>query len=287
MPVRPRVLKSLAVAFVSLSAAFALSIALLGCGVSSTANEWSWANGSKTVDASGLYGLVATGNVREAHYNWTDSSERVSDSQTYAANATEQQSHFWEFGPAPELWSWVSVRSPQDDVYVASMPEMTTPTDNAWTWVNGSNTADADGTYSLAATSNVSGPLYSWTDSRGNVSDAQTYASNATIQSSRFWEFSPAATETWSWVSGGSAQEKVYLASMPELDATANGWSWVNGSDSLGAGGSYGVQGLAAANNVHGARCAPVNWIESAAAPSSCVGDELQASLNDYWRYGP
>jgi len=284
MPVRHRSFKSLPVALLSLSATFALSITLLGCGVSSTANEWSWVSGSNTLDASSLY--AAAGNVREARYNWTESSSNSSSAPAYASSAPKQLNRFWEFSPTTELWSWAG-SSTQDDLYVAAMPELTTPTDNAWTWVNGSKAVDESGAYSLAATGNVSGAPFSWTDSSENSSGGQEFASNATSQPNHFWEFS-STTERWSWASGSSTEDKTYLAAMPELTTpTDNAWTWVNGSNTLGEGASYGTPTLAAATKVPGARCVSVNWIESATAPSRCIGDELQASLNDYWRYGP
>ena len=341
MPVRPRIVKRFTVAAVSLSAAFALSVALLGCGVSSTAKEFSWATGSKTPGSTGLYGLATTGSAAEARFNWTDSSENSSAAQTYASNATEPLNHFWEFSPATEQWSWLSVSGAKDPMYVADMPELT-PADNAWTWVNGtnpagatyslaatgnlsddlyswtgssrnasgdyasnatapnyfwefspataqwswvsgsgtqdemyvaampelnrtanswrwadeSNPADASGVYSLAATGNLSGDLYSWTGGSRNTSSAREYASNVT-GGSHFWEFTP-TPEQWSWASGSSAQEPTYLASMPELSATDNAWTWVNGTSTLGAGGSYEAQSVMAVSDAPGARCATV-----------------------------
>jgi hypothetical protein len=249
MPVRPHASRSLTAALAGLSAALILSIILTGCGVGGPALEWTWVNGTST-DANG--------------YNWT--AEATSPApQDYASN-------FAEFArPATDLWSWASGSEAQDKTYVAVMPELT-PEANSWTWVNDSTSTG--NLYALATTGNVNGAPYCWT-----ASAAPTPAIYASNRENRFWEFTP-ATELWSWVSGSSTQNNIYLASMPELNPTTNNWAWVSGNDS----GSYGTQGLAALGKLPGTRC--VDWVE-AGDPLAVCGDELQANLKDYYRYGP
>jgi len=254
MPVRVHAFKSLSAALAGLSATLILSIILTGCGVGSPALEWTWVNGTST-DANA--------------YNWT--AEATSPApQDYASNFAEFAS------PATDLWSWVSGSNSQDKTYVAAMEELN-PAANSWTWVNGSSTTG--GLYALAATGNVSGAPYSWADSATPA--PAIYASNRTAAQYRFWEYTP-ATELWSWVSGSSTQNTVYLAAMPELSPTTNSWGWVSGT--AGTDGSYGTQGLAALGKLPGTRC--VDWVE-AGDPMAVCGDDLQANLKDYYRYGP
>src|ERR1039458_4186043 len=99
MPVRALFVTSRPIASVILCATLVLSITLVltGCGVSSTATEWSWVSGSNTADASGY-------NVASARFNWTDSADNAAQgytAQSYAGNqpreAAAQPNHFWEF----------------------------------------------------------------------------------------------------------------------------------------------------------------------------------------------
>ena len=285
MPVRYSIFNSPPATLLIVSAivVHSLTLVLTGCGASSTANEWSWVNGNTTGRSTTVSTLA--GNAPDARYSWTDGSSDLAGAPTYASNRSSEQTepiHFWEFTPATELWSWVggTVRgnSPQDEIYVASMPELS-PVANRWDWVNDSG-SQAGGTYSLAATVKLPGPLYRWTESWNETSErlfgGQVYASEVSESRPHFWEFSP-ATEIWSWATGTSTRDRVYLASMPELTTSAdNAWTWVSGSNTMGP---------AVAATAPGARC--FHWIERGGDPSLSCGDDLQAGLNDYYRYGP
>ncbi len=124
----------------------------------------------------------------------------------------------------------------------------------------------------LAAINNITGAPYSWTAQGLSVTGVTTAELNDR------WEFKP-ATELWSWVSGRSAQNEIYVASMPELNPAANTWTWVSGSNT----------GIVVAGNAPGARCHTVNWIESGGNSWLACGDDLQANagINDLWRLGP
>ncbi|HEY5101728.1 MAG TPA: hypothetical protein VII70_03010 [Steroidobacteraceae bacterium] len=69
-----------------------------------------------------------------------------------------------------------------------------------------------------------------------------------------------------------------------------NSWTWVGGSDVVGAAGVYGTLGTPAAGNVPSARYASVSWTDSAGnfwlfggAASDSAGN--QYGLNDLWEY--
>lgn len=146
----------------------------------------------------------------------------------------------------------------------------------AWSGVGSSETLRAtSGDYStqgMGAIGNVAGARYSWSEDA-----ASNAAGGTTVQLSELQEFRP-ATETWSWVSGGSARDEVYVAAMPELSTTPSAWSWVSGDHPMGT-------SFAAATRVPGARC--VDWIERGGNLSPSCGDDLEAGLNDLWRTGP
>ena len=107
-------------------------------------------------------------------------------------------------------------------------------TANEWAWMSGSSTAGAAGVYGalgVASASNVPGArnnAVSWTDSSGNL-----------------WLFG-------GW--GGSLGTTGLLNDLWKFSPTTKEWIWVSGSDTPGAIGFYGTQGVASASNVPGAR---------------------------------
>jgi Galactose oxidase, central domain/Kelch motif len=271
---------------------------------SPTANTWTWVSGSSTVggDPSDL-------NIPDARMNavsWTDSSDNLwlfggegQDDYGYPHN------DLWKFSPSANSWTLVSGIGPHqgDPIFpvavygtqgVASASNNPggrvgavgwidtsgslwlfggvqndlwkfTPTANTWTWVSGSSTAsDAPGVYGtqgVASASNVpaaSQGAVSWIDSGGNL-----------------------------WLFGGSG-----LNTLWKYSPTANTWTWVCGSNTVGALGVYGTQGTPSASNVPGSRSNAVSWLDGSGnlwlaggAGMDSVG--LTPNLNDLWRYQP
>ena len=145
-------------------------------------------------------------------------------------------------------------------------------TANEWAWMSGSSTAGAAGVYGalgVASASNVPGArnnAVSWTDSSGNL-----------------WLFG-------GW--GGSLGTTGLLNDLWKFSPTTKEWIWVSGSDTPGAIGFYGTQGVASASNVPGARFLSVSWIDSSGnlwlfggegyGPTGVNGD-----LSDLWEFNP
>jgi N-acetylneuraminic acid mutarotase len=75
------------------------------------------------------------------------------------------------------------------------------------------------------------------------------------------------------------------------LPSTANEWTWMSGSSTVGAKGVYGTKGSASTNNVPGARSGSVSWIDSSGnlwlfGGSGGAGDP-SGYLNDLWEFKP
>ena len=68
-------------------------------------------------------------------------------------------------------------------------------------------------------------------------------------------------------------------------------WTWVSGSNTGGQAGSYGTKGVAAADNVPGARGDSVSWTDSSGNlwifGGYCDSVAYSGNLNDLWRYQP
>jgi len=219
-----------------------------------TTNEWTWMGGSTTANASGSYGTLGV-----------PSASNFPGGRLDAVSWTDSSGNFWLFGgdgidsngnfdSLNDLWEF-------------------DPTTKQWTWMSGSDTANATavyGTIGVAAAGNVPGPriqAVSWTDASGNL-----------------------------WLFGGCEElygpnDYNYLNDLWEFNPTTKEWTWVGGSDTPNASGSYGTLGVAAAGNVPGARTSAVSWTDGSGNFSLFGGVLLTPSSasewNDLWEFNP
>jgi N-acetylneuraminic acid mutarotase len=142
-----------------------------------------------------------------------------------------------------------------------------------WTWVSGSSTVNVKGVYGavgVAAATNLPGAResgVSWIDAAGNLwlFGGAGYDSAGTAAAlNDVWEFSPATGQ----------------------------WTWIGGSSTVNASGTYGTLGAAAAGNMPGAREVAVSWVDASGNLWVFGGtgyDSVGASgdLNDLWEFSP
>jgi len=228
--------------------------------------EWTWISGSNTANAdgdfseSGVYGtqgVASANNVpppRDSAVSWTDSSGNL-----------------WLFGGEGFISS--TMDGMFNDLWEFN------PTSKEWTWVSGSDKPGAKGTYGTlgtASSSNVpgargsggGGASVSWTDTSGNL-----------------------------WLFGGQGYDSTgnqsYLNDLWKFIPTAKTWTWVGGSDTANAVGVYGTQGIAAANNVPGARSYSVSWRDNSGNFWLYGGEgygptgTANGDLSDLWKFSP
>ena len=283
------------------------------------AGQWIWKGGSDTINTSGTYGtkgLAAADNIPGARFaaiSWLDSSGSVwlSGGQGRDSAGTE--------GLLNDLWVYAN---------------------GQWAWVSGADTVNATGTYGTkgsAAAGNVPGARFagnSWIDSSGDLwlfgglgydsTGAQGFQND-------LWKYSAGQ---WTWVSGSSTVQAsgtygtegvaapgnapgARLRPVSWIDAagdlwlfgglgfdsvggqgglndlwrfSAGQWTWMGGSDTINAAGTYGTKGVAAAGNIPGARLAAISWIDSSGSvwlSGGQVADPMgnEVFLNDLWEY--
>jgi N-acetylneuraminic acid mutarotase len=287
------------------------------------ANEWTWMNGSASVDQPGVYGtkgVPVVGNVpgsRERAASWTDSSGNL-----------------WLFGGFiyggaswfNDLWRY-------------------TPLTGEWTWMSGSNSFGSSGVYGtkgVPAAGNVPGARgdsVAWTDSSGNL--WLFGGTNSDYESGGFdmndlWKYTPSTGE-WTWMSGGQGpQMGVYgtkgvpaAGNVPGsrhsavgwMDSSGNlwlfggdgfdasgiydllndlwkftpstgEWTWMSGSNSADQAGVYGTKGVPAAGDVPGSRYEAARWTDSSGnfwlfGGVGIAANGKESYLNDLWKYTP
>lgn len=272
-----------------------------------SSNEWTWVSGSSTnVDSAGVYGTIGTSsatNVPAARFNavtWTDKSGRLWLFGGYLNDGASNSIYLndlWMFNTTTNEWTWmggsstgnvagvygtkgvaatsnfpggresaVGMTDPNGNLWLFggyaydSTGLLTpindlwkyTPSTNEWTWVSGDKLAGATGTYGTKGVADVTNvpsarfDMAGWSDASGNIwifggQDWGPYGSLANLND--LWMYSP----------------------------STNMWTWVTGSNSFDASGSYGSGGIPSASNTPGARHSPAVWTDSS---------------NNFWLFG-
>jgi N-acetylneuraminic acid mutarotase len=155
------------------------------------------------------------------------------------------------------------------------------PQVNTWTWVSGSSAAatlDAGqpgvyGALGTPSTSNTPGSRLgsvTWVDSSGNL-----------------WLFGGLG-----FALSGSAVSGGRLNDLWEFNPSAKTWTWVSGSNAVGASGIYGTLGVPSASNVPGARWGDVSWTDKSGNLWLFGGEggpqgTDPVGYNDLWAFNP
>jgi N-acetylneuraminic acid mutarotase len=287
--------------------------------------QWTWEAGFDTVNASGVYGTqgtAAASNVPGARYAasfWTDSSGNfwLLGGVGYGSTGNGYLNDLWEYSPSTGQWTWVGgsntpnaagTYGTQGTAAASNVPGSRysasfwtdssgnfwlfggigygstgngylndlwqySPSTGQWTWVGGSNTPNAVGAYGTqgtASASNVPGARYSastWIDSSGNL-----------------WLFGGLGYGSSSIGGAGN------LNDLWRYSPSTGLWTWVSGSNTANAAGTYGTQGTAAAGNMPGGRYSASTWIDSSGTLWLFGGYGYDSTgtvgkLNDLWQY--
>ena len=214
--------------------------------------EWTWESGSDLGNQVGIYGTqgVAT----------TTNTPGARDS---AMTWVDSSGNLWLFGgngiDSKKTWG------DMNDLWMYS------PVTKEWTWESGSDLANQPpvyGTEGVANASNSPGARESavtWTDSNGNLWMFGGYGNGANGTSgglNDLWKYST-VTHEWTWESGSN---------MATSSKT----------------GVYGVQGVASATNVPGARAGAVSWTDLNGNFWLFGGSWISGGVyNDLWMYSP
>ena len=230
---------------------------------------WAWMGGSETIgDVSGgqagVYGTLGT-----------SSAANVPGGRYDAVDWIDNGGNLWLFGgvgyDANNNWGWLN------DLWEFN------PATGLWAWIGGSSTllsggvgqAGVYGTLGSSASGNIPGGRYDaagWTDNCGN-----------------FWLFGG---------DGFDANDQAgYLNDLWTFNPTANQWTWIGGSSSIGdasggQSGVYGTLGIPAAGNIPGGRLASASWKDNSGNFWFFGGEGITTEgifgwPNDLWAYQP
>ncbi|WP_162852516.1 kelch repeat-containing protein [Dinghuibacter silviterrae] len=152
----------------------------------------------------------------------------------------------------------------------------TAQTTNEWVWINGDNTLNVAGVYGtlgVAATTNKPGGRYnpsSWTDGNGH-----------------FWMFGG-----WGYDAAGAPG---FLNDFWEYDSATNRWTWMGGTNGIGAAATYGTKNVGSTANIPGARYGANTWVDASGNlwlfgggyGTTAGSAAVSIWYNDLWKYNP
>ncbi len=218
----------------------------------SSANEWTWMDGSNIASQPGTYGTQGTAAVGN-----------VPGARSWAVSGTDPSGNFWFFGGNGQ-------DSTEDGAgYLNDLWEYS-PSAGQWTWVSGANVAGQSGTYGTQGTATAS-----------NVPGARGLAASWIDASGNFWLFGGLGFDL-------SSQTNYQLNDLWKY--SAGEWTWMSGANAPNQLGTYGTQGTAASGNVPGARNSAVSWIDTSGNLWLFGGYGYDSAgnnylLNDLWQY--
>ncbi len=214
---------------------------------------WVWSGGSNTAVTAGIYGAQGV-----------PSASNVPGARGGSASWVDGNGVLWLFGGdgydvfgmhgiyLNDLWSF-------------------NPTTHLWTWMSGSTQQGGAGVYGTQGTA-----------AGGNTPGARQFASSWISPSGDLWLFGG-----YGWDSIGSPGE---LGDLWKFSPATGLWTWIAGSKSSGAVGTYGTKGAAAAGNSPGGRDGAVTWVDSSGnlwlfGGEGIVPPGVNGDLNDLWKF--
>jgi N-acetylneuraminic acid mutarotase len=226
------------------------------------AKTWTWVSGSSALNVDGVYGTKGV-----------PSSANAPGSRSQGVSWLDSSGNLWLFGGI----GWTSSGGggvPVNDLWKFD------PNAKTWVWVAGSSTNyNPDGTVGsigIYGTQGVASP--------NNTPGGRTNPANWIDSKGVFWLFGGTgydAAGTW-----GS------LNDLWKFDPSTSQWTWIGGSNTVNAIGTYGTLGVPASPNIPGSRYYPVAWSDGTGGFWMFGGEGYDSkgvygTLNDLWRYQP
>ncbi len=287
-----------------------------------TTKLWTWIAGSSTPEIAGNYGQVGIESPgrfpgsRRGSSAWVDSSGKVWIFGGRGLSAS-RLNDLWRFDPVSKNWTWMSGSNSADAIGVYNGTNSAHPgaRSSAASWLDGSGNlwlfggegfGTSSGSGALADLWKYDPSTGNWTYVKGSssvydvaVTGDQGVAATGNmpggVTSAITWNDS---TSLWFYggfgkVAGGYGGYYDWLNDLWKYDISSGNWTWMKGTNELGAIGVYGSKGVAAAANRPGSRSSSASWVDSAGNFWMYGGygytDDFSDSgyLADTWKYTP
>jgi len=220
---------------------------------SPSSGQWTWVVGPTTTQVPGVYGTQGVA-----------APTNIPGARGYESTWTDASGNLWLFGG-------VGYDYTTSNYFYFNDSWEYSPSTGEWTWASGSNTVNATGVYGtqgVAAATNVPGARAggaTWKDASGNL-----------------WLFG-------GYWQNGNGSSSSYFGDVWKYSPSSGQWTWVGGSSIADAKGIYGVEGVAAASNVPGARNTSATWMDASGNLWLFGGGGYDSTgafgdLNDLWK---
>ncbi len=288
-----------------------------------TTGWWTWVSGNNTINQNGTYGIksvTATSNVpgsRRRSISWIDSNDTLwlFGGDGYNNESSGYLNDLWNFNGTH--WTWVSgthlIQQPGNYGMkgVPTAGNVPGARDRSISWIDSNDTLWLFGGWGYT---NVSGGFLNdlwkfnittleWTWVSGNYTTNQlgNYSTKgvptaSTVPGARHYSFSWIDMNDNLWLFGGEGYNNVtggssfYLNDLWKFNTTTLEWTWMSGTHLLQQQGNYGSKGVAAANNIPGARYASITFTDSKNTLWLFGGYGYDSEgndgyLNDLWKF--
>jgi beta-lactam-binding protein with PASTA domain len=293
---------------------------------SKSTGEWTWVGGPSSPNTAAIYGtkgIAASANIPGARFgalSWTDSAGNfwLFGGQGYDSTGTQGWlSDLWEYSSVTGQWMWVSGSSIGNapGVYgsagVAAANNQPSGRYYAVGWIDAGNNLWLYGGAGIDVSGNqntlndlwkfdAGTGLWAWINGSPNgyvtgVYGAQGAADSANAPGSRqqATAWTDSAGQLWLFGGFGLDASATYdaLNDLWRYSPASGLWTWMGGSKIVDAKGVYGVQGVAGATNIPGARYASSSWTDVNGALWLLGGEGYDSITpysniqNDVWTY--
>ncbi len=214
---------------------------------------WTFVSGSQTDNANGVYGTQGTAAAGNAP-----------GGRSQAVAWIDTSGNLWLFGGSG--YGSIGGSGLLNDLWEFD-PGMT-----LWTWVGGSQTVNSAGVFGTQAAS----------ANTPKVPGGRYGASAASDAAGNLWLFGGSGYD--------SARTLGALNDLWQYNLAASQWIWMGGSQTTGAPGSYGTEGVAAPGNTPGERFAPISWVDGSGnfwlfGGNGWAAAKTTGLLNDLWEF--
>jgi hypothetical protein len=210
--------------------------------------EWMWVKGDTSISQSAIFGIQGISDPQNTP------GQRAYASTTW----TDTSGNLWLFGgstpsgPGNDLWKY--------DISI-----------NEWTWMKGSSQGFALGSHGIQG---IPGPSV-------NPGARSETATGWTDPNNNLWLFGGGGMDDSGAGSG-------FLNDVMKYDISTNEWTWMNGSNLMGAPPSWGIKNIPGMLNDPGSRCTYSHWTDIQGGLWLMGGiyniSTTYFHLNDVWR---
>jgi ELWxxDGT repeat protein len=280
--------------------------------------DWTWIKGSNANNTFAVNGAQGTANAsntpggRSATMTWTDATGTLWLFGGFNSN-NAYHNDLWRFDRTTALWTWVKGSNSTNVVGTygtqgtAAAGNTPGARQGGLTWIDSSGIFWLFGGFGYPSSGTTAGLLndlwrydpatnnWTWIKGSAVISPSATYGTQGV----------PAAANTpggrqlgcaWMdtlghlWLFGGSATTGI-VNDLWQFDPVTSNWTWIKGTSSSIASGTYGTLGVPNASNTPGSRTSASSWTDDQGRfwlfGGNGNGSGLSGTLGDLWRYDP